>query len=114
MAKIKFLLILAAKVIDLINSIDYYYKVNRDKGEILEDPLGIRSLGGDYYLPAKVDKVLDSVGYNNYSFCWLKGVRVAFPLKEGLLKSFSGYYKRLEPDLMAIAVVVDYFPLGRL
>ena len=68
MAKIKFLLILAAKVIDLINSIGYYYKVNGDKGEILGDPLEIGSLGGNCYLPTKVDEVLDSVGCNNYSF----------------------------------------------
>jgi hypothetical protein len=54
--------------VDLINSIGYYYKVNRDKGEILGDPLEIVSLGGDCYLPAEVDKVPDSVGYNNYSY----------------------------------------------
>jgi hypothetical protein len=67
-AKIEFLLILAAKVIDSINSTDCYYKVNGDKGEILGDPLEIESLEGDCYLPAKVDKVLDSIGCNNYSY----------------------------------------------
>jgi len=44
------------------------YKVNKDKGEILGDPLEIISLGGDCYSPTKVDKVLDSVGYNDYSY----------------------------------------------
>ena len=68
MAKIEFLLILATEVVDLINSIGCCYKVDGDKGEILGDPLEIRSLGGDYYLPTKVDEVLDSIGYNNYSF----------------------------------------------
>jgi len=60
---------LAAKVIDLINFIGYYYKVNRDKGEILGDPLEIKSLEGDCYLPAKVDEVPDSASCNNYSYC---------------------------------------------
>ena len=59
---------MAAKVIDLINFIGYYYKVNRDKGEILGDPLEIKSLGGDCCLPAKVDKVPDSVGCDDYSY----------------------------------------------
>ena len=80
-------------------------KVNRDKGEILGDPLEIVSLGGNCYLPAKVDKVLDSAGYDDCFYCQLKGVRVAFLLEEGLLESSSGYYKRLEADIMAIAAV---------
>ena len=47
----------------------------------------------------------DSIGCNNYFYCWLKGVGVAFLLEEGLLKSSSSYYKRLEADVIAIAVV---------
>jgi hypothetical protein len=59
--------------------------------------------------------VLDSVGCDNYSYYWLKGVRVAFLLEEGLLESSSSYYKRLEVDIIAIAVVgievdsIDYY-----
>ena len=47
----------------------------------------------------------DSTGYDDYSYYWLKGVRVAFLLEEGLLESSSSYYKRLEADIIAIAVV---------
>jgi hypothetical protein len=52
-----------------------------------------------------VDKVLDSAGYDNYSYYRLKGVGVAFLLEEGLLESSSSYYKRLEADIIAIVVV---------
>jgi hypothetical protein len=52
-----------------------------------------------------VDKVSDSTGCDNYSCRWLKGVGVAFLLEEGLIESSSSYYKRLEADIMAIAVV---------
>jgi len=105
-AKIEFLLILAAKVIDLINFTGCCCEVDGDKREILGDPLEIESPGGDYCLPAKVDEVPDSAGYNDYFCCWLKGVRVAFSLEEGLLESSSDYYERLEADLMAIAAAV--------
>ena len=92
-----------------------YCKIDRDKREILGDPLEIVSLGGDYCLPAKVDEVLDSVGYDNCFYCQLKGVRVAFLLEEGLLESSSSCYKRLEADIIAIVVVgievdsIDYY-----
>ena len=105
-AKIKFLLILTAKVVDLINSIGCCYKINKDKKEILGDPLEIESLRGNYCLPTKVDKVPDSAGYDDYSYYQLKGVKVAFSLEEGLLESFSSYYKRLEADLIAIVAVI--------
>ena len=52
-----------------------------------------------------MDKVLDSVGCNNCSCCWLKGVRVVFLLKEGPLESFIGCCKRSEADIIAIAAV---------
>jgi len=52
-----------------------------------------------------VDKVPDFIGYNNCFYCWLKGVRVAFLLKKGLLKSSSGYYKYLKVDIIAIAAI---------
>jgi len=45
--------------VDLINSIGYYYKVNKDKG-ILGDFLEIGSLGGDCCLRAIVDRVVTS------------------------------------------------------
>ena len=53
-----------------------------------------------------MDEALDSVGYNNCSCCWLKGVRVAFLLEEGLLESSNDCYKRLEADIMAVAAAV--------
>jgi hypothetical protein len=67
-AEIKFLLILTAEVIDSINFTSYCYKVNRDKGEILEDLLKIKSPGGDYCSPTEVDKVPDSTDCDDCSF----------------------------------------------
>ena len=52
-----------------------------------------------------MDEVLDSIGCDDCFYRWLKGVRVAFLLEEGLLESSSGCYKRLEADVIAIAVV---------
>jgi len=53
-----------------------------------------------------VDKVPDSAGCINYSYCWLKGVGVVFLLKKGLLESSSDYYKRLEVDIMAVITAI--------
>ena len=81
-------------------------KVDGDKREILGDPLEIVSLEGDCCSPAKVDKVLDSAGYNDCSYCWLKGVKIAFLLEEGPPESFSNYYKYLDIDKKAVAAAV--------
>ena len=54
-----------------------------------------------------MDKVLNSIGCDNYSCYWLKRVRVVFLLEEGPLESFSGCCERLEVDLIAIVVAVE-------
>ena len=105
-AEIEFLLILAAEVIDLINSTGCCCKIDRDEKEILGDFLKIKSLKGDYS-PTKVDEVPDSAGCDNCSYYWLKGVGVVFLLKKSPPESFNSCCERLEADLIAIAAAVE-------
>src|SRR6266568_7102636 len=106
MAKIEFLLTLAAEVVNSIDFIGYCCEVDGDEKEILGDLLEIESLRGDCCLFAKMDKVLDFAGCDNCFCCWLKGVGIVFLLEKGLLKSFNNCCKRLKADLIAVTTAV--------